>query len=165
MKDKPRLFLDTSALFAGIWSAQGGGRLLLRLGEAGAVQLIVSSQVLQELEAVIHRKASQHMPTLALLLDRSRVKVVQPAPVNILELCQTFMPHPGDARILADAWGSSVDYLVTLDRAYFLNSPGLAGQVPFLLGTPGDCLAWYRGKLREMSAQKERRDEEGTGSE
>jgi predicted nucleic acid-binding protein len=81
MMDKPRLFLDTSALFAGIWSAQGGGRLLLRLGEAGAVQLIVSSQVLQELEAVIHRKASQHMPTLALLLDRSRVKVVQPAPV------------------------------------------------------------------------------------
>ena len=29
MATKSRLFLDTSALFAGIWSAEGGARMLL----------------------------------------------------------------------------------------------------------------------------------------
>ena len=152
---KPRLFLDTNALFAGIWSAEGGGRMLLRLGEAGAVKLLVSAQVLREIEEVIRRKATQHLPTLALLLDRSQTEVVTPARVDIMEFCQTLVPHPGDARILSDAWLSSADYLVTLDRAHFLNAPGLAGQVPFVMGTPGDCLAWYRGRLRELSTQKE----------
>jgi len=42
------VFLDTSALFAGIWSAEGGARLVLRLAEVGAIRLLVSSQVLDE---------------------------------------------------------------------------------------------------------------------
>ena len=74
MKPKPRLFLDTSALFAGIWSAEGGARMLLKLGEAGVVELLVSSQVLEEIEDVIRRKAAQLLGTLALLLDRSQAK-------------------------------------------------------------------------------------------
>ena len=77
MKHNARLFLDTSALFAGIWSAQGGARMLLKLGEAGVVQLLVSAQVLEELETVIRRKAEGLLPNLALLLDRSQVQVLQ----------------------------------------------------------------------------------------
>jgi predicted nucleic acid-binding protein len=148
MKDKPRLFLDTSALFTGIWSTQGGARMLLRLGEAEAVRLLVSSQVLGEIEDVIHRKAVEFLPTLAVLLDRSRLSVVPAASQEMLERCQALVHHAGDARILADAWHNQVDYLVTLDRAHFLDAPGL-GEVPFPIGTPGDCLNWYREKLKE----------------
>lgn len=147
MKLKACLFLDTSALFAGIWSAEGGARMLLRLGEAGAVQLLVSSQVLQEIEGVIRRKAAQHLPVLAVLIDQSRAVVVPAAPARMVKRCQSLILHSGDARILADAWHNGVDYLVTLDRAHFLDVPGLAGQTPFPIGTPGDCLAWLRGKL------------------
>jgi len=145
MKHNARLFLDTSALFAGIWSAQGGARMLLKLGEAGVVQLLVSAQVLEELETVIRRKAEGQLPTLALLLDRSQVSVASTAPLELQTSCRRLLSHPGDARILADAWHSQVDFLVTLDRAHFLDDPNLAQEVPFPLGTPGDCLAWLRG--------------------
>jgi hypothetical protein len=39
----PDIFLDTSALFSGIWSETGGARMLLKLGEATAIKLSVSS--------------------------------------------------------------------------------------------------------------------------
>ena len=144
MVSKPRLFLDTSALFAGIWSAEGGARMLLRLGEADAVQLLISPQVLAEIEQVVRRKAAQHLPTLAVLIDRSRAQVVASAPPEQAARCREWVPHPGDAQILADAWRHRADFLVTLDRAHFLDIPGLEAQIPFSLGTPGDCLAWLR---------------------
>jgi predicted nucleic acid-binding protein len=149
MRAKPRLFMDTSALFAGIWSAQGGARMLLKLGEAGVVELLVSSQVLEEIEDVIRRKAAQLLPNLALLLDRSQAKIGPTAPNEIVERCRKLISHPGDVHILSDAWHNQADFLVTLDRAHFLDVPALAGQVPFLIGTPGDCLSWIREKLQD----------------
>ena len=148
MKLKLRLFLDTSALFAGIWSAEGGARMLLKLGEAEAVHLLVSSQVLQEIEDVIRRKAPQYLPTLAVLLDRAQVNVVPSAPDEVFERCQSFVPHKGDARVISDAWHNGADYLVTLDRAHFLDVFEANNPLPFPMGTPGDCLAWYREKLQ-----------------
>jgi predicted nucleic acid-binding protein len=154
MKPRPRLFLDTSALFAGIWSAEGGARMLLKLGEAGVVDLLVSSQVLDESEDVIRRKAAPLLVNLALLLDRSQASVVGTAPEEIMDKCRTLVSHPGDRRILADAWHNRADFLVTLDRAHFLDVPHLAGQVPFPIGTPGDCLTWVRQKIEaQLSTQ------------
>lgn len=149
MKPKPRLFLDTSALFAGIWSAEGGARMLLKLGEAEVVELLVSSQVIEELEEVIRWKAKHHLATLAILLDRSQVICVPPAPQKLFERCQALVSHPGDGRILADSWHNQANFLVTLDKAHFLNVPGLAEQVPFPIGTPGDCLAWMRERFSQ----------------
>jgi predicted nucleic acid-binding protein len=144
MEPELRLFLDTSALFAGIWSAEGGARMLLKLGEAGVVELLVSSQVLEELEEVMRRKASHLLPILAVLLDRSQARLAPSAPGTLFDGCRELVSHPGDARILADAWHNRVDFLVTLDKAHFLDASQLAGQVPFQVGTPGDCLAWLR---------------------
>jgi len=147
---KPRLFLDTSALFAGIWSAKGGARMLLKLGEADAVQLMVSSQVLHEIEEVIRRKAPQFLSTLAILIDCSRIIIVLASPEPLVEQCKVLVSHSGDARILADAWHNATEYLVTLDKVHFLDVTGLSSQLPFPIGTPGDCLTWYRGKLRGL---------------
>ena len=49
------VFLDTSALFAGIWSSEGGARMILRLGETRAIRLLVSPQVLDEIEGALRR--------------------------------------------------------------------------------------------------------------
>jgi predicted nucleic acid-binding protein len=128
--------------------------MLLRLGEARVVELWVSSQVLEEIETVIRRKAVQMLATLAVLLDRSQTLSVPAAPEALLTHCQELLSHPGDARILADAWYNQADYLVTLDKAHFLTPAALAGQVPFLIGMPGDCLAWLREILSELGVSE-----------
>jgi predicted nucleic acid-binding protein len=147
MPAKVRAFLDTSALFAGIWSVEGGARMILKLGEAGAIQLLVSSQVLREIESTLRRKAPDLLGLLALLLDRSSVETVPlPAP-EVVQESQALTGHPGDAQVLAAAWAAGVDYFVTLDRKHFLDNPGLKEAVPFPIGTPGDFLTWYRGRF------------------
>ncbi len=122
--------------------------MLLKLGEAEAVQLLVSPQVLGEIEAVIRRKSSGQLPILTVLLDRSRLEIIQSAREELLENCRILISHPGDAHILADAWNGEANYLVMLDRAHLLGNPALASVLPFIIGTPGDCLYWYRNALR-----------------
>ncbi len=143
----PDIFLDTSALFSGIWSATGGARMLLKLGEAHAVKLSVSSHVLAEIEGVLRRKSPQSMGILALLLDRSRIGVVSFASENHIVNCQSIVKYTPDAVVLAAAWTAGVDYFVTLDRKHFSNNQQLRDAAPFAVGTPGSCLAWYRKKL------------------
>ena len=57
MPAKVSVFLDTSALFTGIWSATGGGRMILKLGEARVIRLLVGPQVLDEIGGALRRKA------------------------------------------------------------------------------------------------------------
>jgi len=141
------MFLDTSALFAGIWSAEGGGRMILKLGEAGVIRLLVSPQVLDEIDNALRRKAPDLLGLLTVLLDRCSIEIVpSPAP-EALQKSQALIGHAGDAQVLAAAWTSGADYFVTLDRKHFLHNPALRDAVPFPLGTPGDFLAWYRGQL------------------
>ena len=147
MPAKISAFLDTSALFAGIWSATGGGRMILSLGEAGAIRLLVSLQVLDEIEGALRRKAPHLLGLLTLLLDRSGVEVVSPPIPEAVQGSQTLTGHPGDAQVLAAAWTAGADYLVTLDRKHFLDNQALRDTVPFPVGTPGDFLAWYRRQL------------------
>jgi len=144
MVNKFRVFLDTSALFAGIWSPVGGARMVLKLGEAGAIQVIVSSQVLAEIEDMLRRKTPASLGDLTLLLDRCQVHVSRLEAGENLERSTALIPHLGDAQVLADAWEAGVDYLVTLDRQHFLNNDCLQVSVPFLIGSPGDFLAWFR---------------------
>ena len=143
----PDIFLDTSALFSGIWSATGGARMLLKLGEAHAVKLSASSQVLTEIEGVLRRKSPQSLGMLALLLDRSRIVVISSATENHIVICQSIVNYTPDAVVLAAAWTAGVDYFVTLDRKHFLNNQQLRDAAPFAVGTPGSCLAWYRNRL------------------
>jgi predicted nucleic acid-binding protein len=142
----PRVFLDTSALFAGIWSEAGGARALLQLGEAGALELLVSSEVLAELDEAIRRKAPHLLPAVTALLHSARVRVVPPPSPEVRRCAAALIHHRGDAAVLAGAMAASPDYLVTLDAKHLLGNPMLA-QLPFILGTPGDALAWWRGQV------------------
>ena len=143
----PDVFLDTSALFAGIWSEAGGARMLLKLGEAQAVRLNVSPQVLNEIEGVLRRKSPQSLGSLALLLDRSRIVVVHADCEKWLSVCKSLVDYSADAIVLAAAWTGGIDYFATLDRKDFLNNQPLQDAAPFPVGTPGDCLAWYRHRF------------------
>ncbi len=155
MRGKVRVFLDTSALFAGVWSPAGGAREVLKLAELGAIQLWASPLVLEELERALRRKAppsaasgeeatSDALRWLALLLDRIDMQLVRTLAPQAVEWSGRLINHPGDAHILASARSAQVDYLVTLDREHFLDNAALRQEAPFLIGTPGDFLAWLR---------------------
>jgi predicted nucleic acid-binding protein len=151
MATRIRIFLDTSVIFAGIWSAKGGGRMLLRLGEAGAISLVTSRLAILELESALRSKARQSLGALALLLDRSDITIVGVPNAENRSAAQSLADHPADAEILASAMESGIEYFVTLDRKHFLDNPRLARESTFKVGTPGECLEWIRRRLRRMA--------------
>ena len=146
MDAETRVFLDTSVLFAAILSETGGARLILSLGEARAVRLYVGPQVLREADGVLNRKAPDSKARFALLLDRAAVQVAPEPSVETLVQASQVVPYGPDAHVLAEALAAEVHYLVTLDCQHFVGNPR-AAALPFLVGTPGDFLAWLRDML------------------
>ena len=126
MPASPRVFLDAIALFAAVWSREGGARMILKLGEAGAVRLMVSSQVLDEVEGALRRKAPEALGAFALLLDRSNIKIISSPTDEAIHDCLAITGHRGDAGV----W---------------------SGFASFPIGTPGDFLAWFRTRWGEAS--------------
>lgn len=147
MANRPRVFLDTSVLFAAVLSTEGGSRLVLKLGEAGAISLWVGSRVLQEADGVVSRKAPETRPLLALLLSKAEVMTGSKPDAASLARARAVVSYAPDAHVLAEALSAEVDYFVTLDHQHFVGNPR-AGTLPFPIGTPGDFLAWLRERLR-----------------
>jgi predicted nucleic acid-binding protein len=146
MAAKVRVFLDTSVLFAALLSETGGSRLILKLGEAGAVQLWVGQRVLQEADGVLARKAPERRPLFALLLDRAQVSVGPEPGDAVLTRTRATVDYLPDAYILAEALAAEADYLVSLDRKHLVGNPRTL-DLPFSVGTPGEFLIWFREYL------------------
>lgn len=142
-----KVFLDASALFAAVYSETGGARLVLKLGEAGAMELWVGPSVLREIDAVLDRKSPGSKPHFALLLDRARVRVGPEASQDATERAGLAVDYVPDARVLAEALTVGVDYLVSFDRKHLVGNPK-AGQLPLSMGTAGDLIEWYRSTIR-----------------
>ena len=149
MPANARVFLDASALSAAVWSSEGGARMILKLGEAGAACLLVSSQVLDEVEGALRCKAPEALGVFALLLDRSNIEVIPLPTDEAIRDCLAITSQRGDAGVLAAALSGQVDYFVTLVRQHFLDNPRLSRFAPFPIGTPGNFLAWFRTRWRE----------------
>jgi len=109
--------------------------------------MAVSWQVLAEVEGALRRKAPETLGHFALLLDRSRCRVVpNPSPDQIATYSNVINYRP-DAAVLAAAVATGADYLVTLDRRHFLNNPRLMKAPPLHIGAPGDFLDWFRQQV------------------
>jgi len=144
---KPKVFLDASALFAAVFSDSGAARLILRLAEEGIIEMLVSSQIVAETEGALRRKAPEVLGYFALLLDRARCRVVANPTLEQITIWRSVISYLPDAAVLAAALSASVDYLVTLDRQHFLRNSLLMARPPLPIGTPGDFLAWLRDRL------------------
>jgi len=136
---KPRLFLDTSVIFAAVLSPTGGARKLFLLGEAGLIQLVVGPTVLRECQEVIQRKSPATLPTLAQLLASASLETSQaPAQKQIGE-AKAYVQYAPDAWVLAEAILARPDWFVTHDKEHFLKHRSRI-DLPFEIGTPGDVL-------------------------
>lgn len=139
-----RVFLDTSALIAGLISSRGAAREVLRLGEAEAVVILLSEQVLVEADRVFEKK----FPGLAgeyrnFIRNVNPVLVDDPTRAEVKKAAEWI--DEADAPILAAALKSDADCIVTWDKRHFLN-PRVRKNVEMEIFTPGEFIeSFHRG--------------------
>jgi predicted nucleic acid-binding protein len=144
----PDLFLDSSALFAGVISASGASRALLVLAEGGQITITVSEQVVVETERAVARKVPGALPDLREALRSTGLRIVPDPSFDEIKEYASIISHKADIPIVVAAAQVRMDYLVTLNRRHFIDDPAVAERSKLRIGTPGDALAWFRENLR-----------------
>jgi predicted nucleic acid-binding protein len=143
------VFLDSSALIAGIVSSQGAARALLLLGEDGKILLTVSEQVIAEAERNLARKAPKTLPFAREIILSAKVRILRdPAPEEVQKHLH-WIGHAADVPTLVAAKQANVDFLATLNSRHFLDNPAVSRESGVRMGTPGDALAWVREHLSQ----------------
>jgi predicted nucleic acid-binding protein len=140
-----KVFLDTSALIAGVVSATGAARELLRLGEARVIDLVVSRQVLTEADRNISSKLPSILADYQMLLEYLGLAIVEDASAQQVREA-TLVIHHKDAPILAAARQANVDYLVSWNTRHF-HTEKVRRFVRFAIVTPGEFLQHFRRNL------------------
>lgn len=139
---KLKVFLDTSALIAGIISSGGAARAVLQLAEIGLIEITVSKQVIVEADRTIKAKIPEMIDDY-----RNYIKIL--APIMVDDPAKTEVKkfskviHPDDAPILTAAILSGADYLITWDKKHFLNKKIITASNIGII-TPGDFLKIFR---------------------
>ena len=144
----PDLFLDSSALFAGVVSPTGASRALLLLAEAKMITLTVSEQVIIETERAVAHKMPRAISAYREALRSTNLHIL-PAPTpSEIEPYLNIISHQADVPIVVAAMKAQTDYLVTLNRKHFIDDPAVASKSGLRIGMPGDALAWVRDQLK-----------------
>lgn len=118
-----RLFIDSSALFAAIYSTKGYAHDLILMGIDQKVTLVISSFVMEETRRNLAGSAPETLPALERVFELVPFEIANPPKEMIMHAAgQTVLK---DAPILAAAKSASVDILVTLDKRHLLGRPEL----------------------------------------
>lgn len=141
------VFLDTSALLAGIISPTGAAHEVLRLCEAKVVTSVISRQVLVEADRNLSEKLPALIPGYRDLLRHLAPLIVEDPSQQAVEEAATVINRK-DAPILAAALEARVDYLVTWNTRHF-QKKAVKEYAPFHIVTPGEFLQEFRQALLE----------------
>jgi predicted nucleic acid-binding protein len=144
---KFNIFLDSSALIAGVISKNGAAYVLLELGEQEEIRLTISEMVITESERSIAKKSPKSLNDLRAALKLANLQVVQDPSSEEKEANLYLISDPDDVPILLAAMKAKVDYLATHNRKHFLDDLTVAEKSGLKIGTPGDVLAWLRERL------------------
>ena len=137
-----RIFFDTSVYIAGLRSPNGAARGLLRLAEAQMIRMVVSEEVVMEVDRVTREKFPE-------LVQESRKfwKDLGPeiAPNPRADQAKPFLQklERGDALILCAAHLAKVSAFVTWNTRDFMVH-GVASLVDFPIVVPADGLKLFR---------------------
>lgn len=137
MRERPRVFLDTSALLAGLNSPTGAAGVVIATCFSGDIAPVISPQIIEEAERNVERK----FPTLE---DAWRAFLLIPPEIvenpTTVQVCRTHAILPtSDAPILASAIECEPDALVTWNTKHFLRL-SVVESVSFPILTPGEFL-------------------------
>jgi predicted nucleic acid-binding protein len=142
-----KIFLDSSALMAGIISNSGASRALLLLGEDEKLLLFVSEQVIVEIERNIARKIPEALPFAREMIRHAKIQIVRdPSKEEVISHLD-WISHQADVPVLIAAVRAKAGFLATLNVKHFIDDPDVARMSGMLIGTPGDALLWVRKQL------------------
>ncbi|MFN8401460.1 MAG: PIN domain-containing protein [Anaerolineales bacterium] len=144
---KVSIFLDSSALIAGVISENGAAHVLLQLGETESVSLTISKFVFNETTRSIGRKSPENLANVQKEIEKAKIVIAQDPSQEEIQANLYLMDDPDDIPVLLAAIKAKVDYLATHDHKHFLNDPKVAEKAGLKIGTPGDVLAWIRENL------------------
>jgi predicted nucleic acid-binding protein len=147
---KSDIFLDSSALIAGIVSGRGAARALLLLGEDEKIILTVTEQVIVEVERNLARKAPKALPFSRQIILSANIRILRDPSKEEVQKHLDWISHPADVPILVAARRANVDFLATLNTKHFLVDPGVSKRSGLRIGTPGDALSWVRERLSKL---------------
>lgn len=141
----PRIFVDSSVLFAAAASTIGASRAVIVLAELGLLRLVVCPQIFDEVERNLQAKAPAALPYVQRLRTALNWEVVaDPTPEQVRD-CMAVIAAK-DAPILAAAIGAHPQRLVTLDKHHFDRSE-VRQRAAFPIQTPGELLTEIRQAL------------------
>lgn len=138
-----RVFVDTSVLFSAIYSSTGYARDLLQLSLDELIRLIVSRDVLMEVERNLAAKIPERLDRWHRFLDVLQMEVVADPSLEQIRLCEAYVVQK-DAPIVAAAIGAKVDYLVTYDRKHLLEPQEVAVRSGLMIVTPDKIVEQFK---------------------
>ena len=137
-----RIFFDTSAYIAGLRSPVGAARELLNLAEAETIGMVVSEEVVTEIDRVMTRKFPGLVQESRRIWKELKPEVApNPSVVDMKPFLEKL--DKGDAAILCAAKHSKVSAFVTWNTRDFM-AHGVAGLVDFPIVVPADGLKLFR---------------------
>lgn len=137
-----RVFFDTSVYVAALLSSEGAASELIRLVEDNAIQMVVSEEVIVEIDRVLSKKFPHLIHRSRELLQRISPDIASaPAPVQLKPFLEKL--DDGDASILCSAHLAKVSAFVTWNTRDFM-AHGVDSLVGFPIVVPADALKLFR---------------------
>ncbi len=114
-----RVFLDSSVLYAAVFSATGPARRLILKGIEGSITLAISDLVLEETKRNLTKNAPLALPYFTILTDLFSPFITNPTKAQVFKAAQ--LVHLKDAPIVAAAAKAKAHYLATHDVKHLLS--------------------------------------------
>lgn len=142
---KPKAFVDSNVVIAGLGSFRGASHEVLRLGQQKKVRLLISRYALGEIEKVLQKKLPHLAPIFLSLLKAKPFHLVKDPPEAKVKIAAKMLRDPEDAPLLAAAIETEANYFLTLDKRHFLQNQAVL-QIPKLrVLSPAEFLGIFRG--------------------
>ncbi len=135
---KPRVFLDSNVVISGLYSPEGAPGIILEHFVRSNINVVVSTQVLEEIIRTIKEKLPGTLPALKRLLVNMPPEVVIDPELPAIEPWRKWL-QIGDASILAAVISAGPDYFVTGDE-HFLDNREIAKHAGLNVVTPAQLL-------------------------
>lgn len=119
-KVNSKVFFNASVILAGLASPGGGSAKLLGWGQQKRFRGIISEIIADE---VMRRASKLGIGTAqaSTMLYRGFAVVMPPPTVDLVDRYKAMVIDHGDAHVLASAWASKSDFLVSLDKKHILS--------------------------------------------